>query len=192
MIRNGGRDIPSALGVGTSRQFKALSVVCHVIQSSSSLQLTVMAAGALLRSRGAAGVRTTKGLYFIFTLLCLVCLASSLTITERLEKAKKMLKNLEQKTAKAKAEYESNHGFHSEMMDEYMQFMDPLIAITEQTAPYLPLLELMDKLKIVMKKSKVYMDKSGEEMAAHFRSREQKVREYKQLIKYLEEKHNEL
>ncbi|CAK6967918.1 uncharacterized protein LOC127379198 isoform X4 [Scomber scombrus] len=91
-----------ALWLDTSRVFKALSVVCHVIQSSSSLQLTAMAAGALSRSRGAAGVRTTKGLYFIFTLLCLFCLASSLTTTERLEKAQKMLKKAEEKLERAK------------------------------------------------------------------------------------------
>ena len=32
----------------------------------------------------AASVRTTKGLYFTFTLLCLVCLASSLTGNDQL------------------------------------------------------------------------------------------------------------
>ncbi len=45
---------------------------------------TAMAAAALSRSRGVAGVRTTKGLFFIFTLLSLVCLASSLIDKDQL------------------------------------------------------------------------------------------------------------
>ncbi len=43
-----------------------------------------MAAAALSRSRGVAGVRTTKGLFFILTLLSVVCVASSLIDKDQL------------------------------------------------------------------------------------------------------------
>ena len=91
------------------------------------------------------------------------------------------------------AKYESQQAFASELMDEYIRFMDPMIAIFKKTAPdFPPLVELMENLKTFLKKSKSYIGKGDEEIAGKFKHYEQKVREMKQLIKYLEENQHEL
>ncbi|CAK6967917.1 uncharacterized protein LOC127379198 isoform X4 [Scomber scombrus] len=67
----------------------------------------------------AAGVHTTKGLYFTFTLLGLVCLASSVKPDDELEKLKLEMKQVQQKQQDCmKVDYES--------VDTYLELFDDI------------------------------------------------------------------
>ncbi|KAI3375806.1 hypothetical protein L3Q82_004088 [Scortum barcoo] len=93
-----------------------------------------MAAAALSR-RGLTGVRTTKGLFFIVTLLSLVCVASSLIDKDKL------------------AEKATN----SELISDYMSFMKPLIALVKQTkeasSDFSQLEGFLENIKVLMEKT---------------------------------------
>lgn len=70
-----------------THNFKTCSGSIYVLYLNITLYpftWTAMAAAAVSRSRGVAGVRSTKGLLFTFSLLCLVCLTSSLIDKEQL------------------------------------------------------------------------------------------------------------
>ncbi|TMS02139.1 hypothetical protein E3U43_007679 [Larimichthys crocea] len=92
------------------------------------------AAAALSSSRGVAGV---KGLFFIGTLMCLVCFVSSLVKQDQLEKLKEEIQKAQQKMDKLKATRAST----SELMSKYMSFIDPLEAIMKETSSDFPPVE---------------------------------------------------
>lgn len=74
-----------------------------------------------------------------------------------------------------------------------MSLLDPLTDILKKKYPdFHAALELIENVKTFQKKSTAHINKGKEEIAATFRSYEEKVKEYKQLIKYLEEMHKEL
>ncbi|XP_051284480.1 uncharacterized protein LOC127379198 isoform X16 [Dicentrarchus labrax] len=73
----------------------------HLYSSSPSIHPAAMAAAALSRSRGVAGVTATRGLLFIFSLLYLVCLASSFIDKDQLERQKENVQKAEQQILKS-------------------------------------------------------------------------------------------
>ncbi|KAK1890241.1 ADP-ribosylation factor-like protein 2-binding protein [Dissostichus eleginoides] len=79
-----------------------------------------MAAAVSSRSRGAAG-----GLFFLFTLLGLVCTAASLMDENKLKHFKELLQDEEQDLEKAKAQRDTN----SEIINNYVSLLDPIMAL---------------------------------------------------------------
>lgn len=78
-------------------------------------------------------------------------------------------------------------------MNEYEHIMDHMIGIFKKTTPdFPPLLELLENVRTFLKKSKSHIDKGDEETDARIKNNEQKLREMKDLIKYLEENQYEL
>ncbi|KAL7375770.1 hypothetical protein ABVT39_023632 [Epinephelus coioides] len=147
-----------------------------------------MAAAAVPRSRGVAG-----GLFFLFTLMCLVCLASSLIDKDELEEMKENLQEAQQKLDKIKAQRRAA----SELMDGYMDLMDPLMAFLNKTSEdlpvdSLPLVKYIENAKSLMEKTKTFVDMENEEADAEIKKTEKELENMNNLIKALEEHQAEL
>ncbi|KAI9538122.1 hypothetical protein NQZ68_017855 [Dissostichus eleginoides] len=84
-----------------------------------------MAAAVSSRSRGAAG-----GLFFLFTLLGLVCTAASLMDENKLKHFKELLQDEEQDLEKAKAQRDTN----SEIINNYVSLLDPIMALVKKSS----------------------------------------------------------
>ncbi|KAM9335985.1 uncharacterized protein ABDE67_020987 [Symphorus nematophorus] len=136
----------------------------------------------------AAAASRTKGLFFILTLLCLVCLTSVLIDKNQLEKNKEELQRAEQEIHRLKAERASI----SELMRESMSFMVPLIAVVKKTLKaspdFLPLEEFLENIKDFMEKT----NERNEKLGAKMQNTEQKLGKVKKLIQFLEEHQAEL
>lgn len=139
-----------------------------------------------------AGFRTTKGLFFIFTLLCLVCLASSQVDKMKLEYFKENHQKLQQDLDTLKAERVAI----AQLMSDSMNLMDPLIALVKKTSeasPDFPPMEgFVVNIKGILEKTKNYVDRQNEELDARIESSEQKLGTLKKVIKILEEQLAEL
>ncbi|XP_078020266.1 uncharacterized protein LOC144459690 isoform X2 [Epinephelus lanceolatus] len=147
-----------------------------------------MAAAAVPRSRGVAG-----GLYFLFTLMCLVCLASSLIDKDKLEEMKKNLQETQQELDIIKAQRHAA----SELMDGSMGLMDPLMAFLRKTSgdspdDSLPLVEYMENIKSFMEKTKTLADGINRETDVGIEKTEKELGKMNNLIKALEEYQAEL
>ncbi|KAI3370481.1 hypothetical protein L3Q82_025244, partial [Scortum barcoo] len=123
-------------------------------------------------SSGVAGVRNTKGLFFIFTLLSRVCLTSS--IDKFIDR---------QGPTGLMAEKTTN----SELISKYMSFMDPVIALLKKTSEaspdFAPLEGLLENIKGLMEET----NKQNEEFGVKTEIAEQELEKLKKLFKFLEE-----
>ncbi|KAI3375808.1 hypothetical protein L3Q82_004090 [Scortum barcoo] len=148
---------------------------------------TEMAAAALSR-RGVTGVRTTKGLFFIVTLLSLVCVARTWIDKDQLVKLKEDVQRAQQQMDSLKAEYKSTSVF----MSKYMILMDPLMALLKKASPdFPPLEEFLENIKGFMEKTKTFIDGETDETDARIEEMEEKLGKFKKLIKFLEEQQAE-
>ncbi|KAF3836920.1 hypothetical protein F7725_004384 [Dissostichus mawsoni] len=77
-----------------------------------------MAAAVSSRSRGAAG-----GLFFLFTLLGLVCTAASLMDENKLKNIKETVQKAEPDLDKVEAQRDTN----SEIINNYVSLLDPIM-----------------------------------------------------------------
>ncbi|CAK6967921.1 uncharacterized protein LOC127379198 isoform X11 [Scomber scombrus] len=141
----------------------------------------------------AAGVQTTKGLYFTFTLLCLVCLASSLMPKDELEKLILQMKQIQQQQDSVKADYES--------MGTYLRHIDGYLKIMEQLEVWVKKSDLPDNFPSMdgilqnikdLEKLKTYLGRENEELGAKIEKTDEKFRKTMKLIKFLEENQAEL
>lgn len=156
-----------------------------------------MAAAALSRSRGVAGVRATKGLFFIFTLLSLVCLASSWIEKGDLKTLKENLEKSQQKLDSLKANYNSDMAFSSDIMNDYMRLMDKMIAREKKNSAALPndfpsVEGLLQTAKGFMENTKAYVDWYNEKNVIEIENLEQRIAKYKKNLEYLEDKEADL
>eukprot|EP00064_Thunnus_orientalis_P017592 superscaffoldBa00003785_g17676 len=99
----------------------------------------------------AAGVRTTKGLYFTLTLLCLVCLASSLTDKDQL------------------AHYESE-GRMMNIMEQTVALMKK--SLTNVPDDFPPMEGLLESVNGFMEKTKTYLERERAEFDAREKLKE--------------------
>ncbi|KAK2862768.1 hypothetical protein Q5P01_002301 [Channa striata] len=81
-------------------------------------EMAAAAAAALSRSRGVAGVRRTKGLFFMFALLVLVGFASSLIDKDTLKTMKEQLQMAEKEADKMKENVKSGMSKLSDFVDK--------------------------------------------------------------------------
>ncbi|CAK6967922.1 uncharacterized protein LOC127379198 isoform X11 [Scomber scombrus] len=142
----------------------------------------------------AAGFQTTKGLYFTFTLLCLVCLASSVKSDDELEKLILQMKQIQQEQVSVKANYESI-GTHLRHFDDYLKIMEQLEAWVKKSdlPDDFPSMDgLLQNAKDFMEKLKTYLGRENEELGAKIDKSDEKFRNTMKLIKFLEEKQAEL
>ncbi|KAK9524590.1 hypothetical protein VZT92_016970 [Zoarces viviparus] len=147
-----------------------------------------MAAAALSSSRGVAG-----GLYILFTLLCLVCLASSWTYDEELKNIKEGIQKAEQHLKNVKAQ----RAAFSEFMSEAMTFNEAMTSFAEKVSEKspddsLPLKGILESARRLMEESKTYVDKQNELMDAEVADSERKLGELKTFVRKLEENQAEL
>ncbi|TDG99844.1 hypothetical protein EPR50_G00198410 [Perca flavescens] len=140
-----------------------------------------MAEAALSRSRAAAG-----GLYFLLTLLGLVCLTSSLVDNKKLENMMESLKEARQNLEKLKAEKDTP----PELISEYMSFMEPMMEFSKRLSKYLPddfppMDGLMENIKGFMEKTKTYVDRENVKMDAKIAKLEKNLENVEKIIKAL-------
>ncbi|KAK9524591.1 hypothetical protein VZT92_016971 [Zoarces viviparus] len=95
-----------------------------------------MAAAALSSSRGVAG-----GLYILFTLLCLVCLASSRIDDDKLKVIKENNQKIQQNLDNVKVKRAALSEFVSEQMSFFEKVSD------QSPDDFLPLKETLEKFK---------------------------------------------
>ncbi|XP_051284465.1 uncharacterized protein LOC127379198 isoform X3 [Dicentrarchus labrax] len=169
----------------------------HLYSSSPSIHPAAMAAAALSRSRGVAGVTATRGLLFIFSLLYLVCLASSFIDKDQLEKQKEDLQKAEQKLESLKEKYKLEMASSLELIDEYMGYLDPMIALVKETTgtspdDFPPVDGLLQSVKAYMEKTKSYVEDKKVKLGAELENLEKDLEKQKKLIKFLEEQQGEL
>ncbi|KAF1380484.1 hypothetical protein PFLUV_G00164210 [Perca fluviatilis] len=142
---------------------------------------TTMAAAALSRSRAAAG-----GLYFLLTLLGLVCITSSLIDNKKMENMMESLKKAQQNLEKLKAEKDTP----SELMSEYMNFMEPMTALFKRFSKDLPddfppVDGFMENIKGFMENIKTYVDRENVEMDEKIAKLEKDLGNAEKIIKAL-------
>ncbi|XP_033992514.1 uncharacterized protein LOC117487876 isoform X3 [Trematomus bernacchii] len=129
-----------------------------------------MAAAVSSRSRGAAG-----GLFFLFTLLGLVCTAASLMDENQL----------------------ADRDTDSEFSNGFMSLLDPTMAFVRKAAEGSPELsafteEYLKSTKGFMENVKSLMDGDNEELDARILKLQQRLRASKKKVQALEEYHAEL
>ncbi|KAG7243248.1 hypothetical protein INR49_011687 [Caranx melampygus] len=152
-----------------------------------------MAAAAAAAAAAVAGVRTTKGLFLIFTLLSLVCFTSSKMDKERLKTLREKLQSAQKHLDKLKAIYESSEARNSELMSSIEERMALAEAAMKGLLPDIPpMVAYMKSIKRFVEKTKVYFGKSNEDLAVTIRESENKLIEMKKFIRFFEESHVEL
>ncbi|CAI5672554.1 unnamed protein product [Oreochromis niloticus] len=177
----------------------SLHVFIHqlLFTSQADLLQTVMAA-VLASSRGLTVSSTTKGLFLMFTLLCLVCLSTSLTNKNQLEQLRETYQKTRQQIEKVKAEHEKELASTTELMNEYMSFMDPMIALMKKTMQastdndFPPLDKFMENMKNYMKQTQAYVDRKHEEFGEKIEESEKELEMTKKFIEFLEEQEADL
>ncbi|XP_078147946.1 uncharacterized protein LOC139917386 [Centroberyx gerrardi] len=139
-----------------------------------------------------SGFRPTRGLYLIFSLLCLVGLANSLLEMDTLEKLKEELRNIKQKAESVKEDYESKHSVLSEVMNENERYVNAMLALMERGPPEFKSQQaFFESIKAFSDTIKTFMDGVEEHTAARFENLENKLESTKELLKSLEEDHDE-
>ncbi|KAI9538124.1 hypothetical protein NQZ68_017857 [Dissostichus eleginoides] len=147
-----------------------------------------MAAAVSSRSRGAAG-----GLFFLFTLLGLVCTAASLMDENKLKNLKEKLQKAEQDLDKLKARRDTA----SEFINGFMSLLDPTIAFMRKAAEGSPEFsalseEYLKSTKGFMENVKSLMDGDNVKLDAEILKLEQDLRASKKIVQSLEEQHDDL
>ncbi|KAM8746868.1 uncharacterized protein AB9X84_015044 isoform 2-T2 [Acanthopagrus schlegelii] len=137
------------------------------------------AAAAWSRSRGVAGVRATTGLFSIFTLLCLVCLSSSLMHKDQLKDSKERLHKIEKVLDVVKAQM----GAAKNLAALSVSLME---SIDSDDSP------LLQDFKDFEMRIKNLADIMDEEMRAQTDEMEKKLERERKSITFLEEQQFEL
>lgn len=89
-------------------------------------------------------------------------------------------------------------GFTSDVMSEFMHFVDPMIAlmkkIEEKSADddFPPLNSFMESIKNYIEKTKTYSDRKYKEVGENIKETEKKLDTFKKLIEFFEEQEAEL
>ncbi|KAJ4929018.1 hypothetical protein JOQ06_004639 [Pogonophryne albipinna] len=148
-----------------------------------------MAAAVSSRSRGAAG-----GLFFLFTLLGLVCTAASLDENQS-KNVKEKLQEIEQDMDKLKAQRVTA----AEFSNGWMSYLDPMMALIRKSAEGSPEQSAFTEeyVKITedyMEKAKVLIDEANVKFDAKMLKVDKDLSALKKLIQALEvlEHHREL
>ncbi|KAM7366113.1 hypothetical protein PAMP_015581 [Pampus punctatissimus] len=139
----------------------------------------------------------TKCLYFTFTLLCLLYLASALTDKDQLEKYKDDMLKLQEKTDRLKAWYESELDTYLRLINDQMNILKQMTALlkkvsTDSDDDFLPFEGLYENLMGFMENTKAYVENKKEDFSAQIEELEKKIRKQKKLIEFLEENQAEL
>ncbi|XP_078020357.1 uncharacterized protein LOC144459714 [Epinephelus lanceolatus] len=141
---------------------------------------TAMAAAAVPRSRGVAG-----GLYFLFTLMCLVCLTSSLMDKDELADIKERNQINQQILEKLKAQKDIFLETVSENMRCISSVMTYLKETGEESQDFLTLVRNMENLK-------TFVDEQNKKWDAEIEKTEWELKTMGKIIKVLETYHAEL
>ncbi|KAM4537247.1 uncharacterized protein PAE49_021600 [Odontesthes bonariensis] len=156
-----------------------------------------MAAAAWIRSEGVAGVRTTKGLFFIFTLLSLVWFASSFLDKDQLTKLKETHQKLKHDLERLKDEHMPKMATHLDHLTESTNLLDSMIALVKNYENDFPddfpsMSSLLEKAKVTLEKTEIYLDKKNDNFRVKLDDMEGKMKEIEKLINFLEEQQAEL
>ncbi|KAK2862767.1 hypothetical protein Q5P01_002300 [Channa striata] len=135
------------------------------------------ATAALSRNRGVTSVRATKGLFFVFTLLCLLCPASSRIERDKLKELREELQALKHAVHWKKAQNKLASDFATKVMDDAVLLFDPLTRLLRETVPeFTAMSELMENLKHFMVSTKAYVQKKMQTEAAETERFEEKLK----------------
>ncbi|KAF3836917.1 hypothetical protein F7725_004381 [Dissostichus mawsoni] len=132
-------------------------------------------------------------MFFLFTLLGLVCTAASLMDENELKHFKELLQDEEQDLEKAKADRDTA----SEFNNGFMSLLDPTIAFMRKAAEGSPEFsalteEYLKSTKGFMEKFKSLMDGDNVKLDAKISKWEQDLRKKKIFVQAQEEQHAEL
>ncbi|KAK5876039.1 hypothetical protein CesoFtcFv8_027049 [Champsocephalus esox] len=147
-----------------------------------------MAAAVSSKSRGTAG-----GLFFLFTLLGLVCTAASLMDENLLKYLKLHLQKAEQDLDTLKARRDTT----SEFSNGFMSLLDPTMVFMRKAAEGSPevsalMEEYLKSTKVFMERIKSLLDGDALKLEAYILKLEQDLREKKKIVQSEEEQHAEL
>ncbi|XP_071333937.1 uncharacterized protein [Trachinotus anak] len=151
------------------------------------------AAAAFSSSRAVAGVTTTKGLFLIFSLLGLVCFASSLMDKDELEELKEEFEEIQNELDKLKTEHKFKVAITSELFKSMEQNVTLMETEMKELVPdFPPLQTYLEDMRHFMEQTKAYTYRKYEEFDAKMEAAEKELRKMKNLVKFLEEKQAEL
>ncbi|KAI3375807.1 hypothetical protein L3Q82_004089 [Scortum barcoo] len=148
--------VKKELHVFSDASIKAIATVAYLRLTDADGNNDVgteMAAAALSR-RGVAGVRTTKGLFFIVTLLSLVCVASSWMDKDQLEMHKEYLQRVQEELDSMK----EKKATHSEFISDFISLLHPLTELMKKSSKVfsdIPLEGFLESIKIMEKNGRV-------------------------------------
>ncbi|KAF3697623.1 hypothetical protein EXN66_Car013303 [Channa argus] len=151
------------------------------------------AAAALSRSRGVAGVSTTKGLFVVFTLLCLFCLSSSRIYKKELHQLVETYHRAQQNVDRVKENHMLRMGAIS---DKIKNNMDSLASmkkhLSDSPRDFPPFEKYIGSIQDYMQETKDYMDGESEALFAEIKHHEEELLKIKKLIQALQEYEAEL
>uniref|UniRef100_A0A1A7YGE9 Uncharacterized protein n=1 Tax=Iconisemion striatum TaxID=60296 RepID=A0A1A7YGE9_9TELE len=139
----------------------------------------MMAAITGIRSGAAAGIRTTKGLFFFFTLLVLICFTSSLSQDDQLEEIKINHQKVKEKFAKMNNMVMPAFMASSDMMADNIQLFDRMIAIMKKVdgkdEDFLLLKRSLKELRALLKQNMDVVNDKMDAFSVELREQEQNI-----------------
>ncbi|MEQ2197939.1 hypothetical protein XENOCAPTIV_005381, partial [Xenoophorus captivus] len=162
---------------------------CIVFQSiTRSSFWAVMVAAVSCRGRGLACVSKTKDLFITFTLLSLLCPASSWIDKDKQREIKENIQKLYQDAVMRRVDNMVDKIFIPRMFEEISQLMETLTEMIKHVvSEFGPLPELMKDLKSYLKEIQNYMIKYLEKEAAQNQEYEDKVNQLERVMTKLAE-----
>ncbi|MEQ2169983.1 hypothetical protein GOODEAATRI_030530 [Goodea atripinnis] len=147
-----------------------------------------MVAAVSCRGRGLACVSKTKDLFFTFTLLSLLCPASSWIDKDKQREIKQNIQKLHQDAVMRRVDNMVDKIFVPRVFEEISQLMETLTEMIKHVvSEFGPLHELMKDLKSYLKEIRNYMIKYLEKEAAQNQEYEDKVKQLERVMAKLAE-----
>ncbi|MED6246080.1 hypothetical protein ATANTOWER_012513 [Ataeniobius toweri] len=162
---------------------------CIVFRSiTRSSFWAVMVAAVSCRGRRVACVSKTKDLFFTFTLLSLLCPASSWIDKDKQREIKENIQKLHQDAVMRRVDNMVDKIFFPRIFEEISQLMETLTEMIKHVvSEFGPLPELMKELKSYLKECRNYMIKYLEKEAAQNQEYEDKVKQLERVMAKLAE-----
>ncbi|CAK6967915.1 uncharacterized protein LOC127379198 isoform X8 [Scomber scombrus] len=145
----------------------------------------------------ATGLQTTKGLYFTFTLLGLVCLASSLMTKDELERIKEIVHGIQENIDKNEAMKESTMADYEKLENQSLNIIVKVVERLKKMEIEL-LVDIpspdgfLETFKGYLEKAKTFLKRRSEVQAAEHEEVYRRNRELEGFIEFHEGKQAEL
>ncbi|MEQ2164968.1 hypothetical protein GOODEAATRI_012211 [Goodea atripinnis] len=155
-----------------------------------------MAEVTSVTNRRAAGIRTTKCLFLLFTLLSLVYFTKAALNKKQLIELKQMYQKTKEKYQRMKSEHMSRMHTSSDKIMDYKKMIDmltPLVRKYEEQYPdSIPLMQFLEKTRDFFDKGKDFFGQREREMNVKIKGLEDSMRQIEKIINFHEQQQAEL